>query len=115
FLVFNLSSAITEVCTLSSARQQIREFSKYFYNSGPVILKGGQDFQSLINRRYFWIFSKKKMAPILAPTVKLNNGYEMPVLGLGTYELKKQKCDNAVREAINIGYRHIDTAYLYRM
>lgn len=27
------------------------------------------------------------MAPTLAPKVKLNNGYEMPVLGLGTYEV----------------------------
>lgn len=26
-----------------------------------------------------------RMAPKLAPTVKLNNGYEMPILGLGTY------------------------------
>ncbi|XP_068142752.1 1,5-anhydro-D-fructose reductase isoform X2 [Drosophila tropicalis] len=50
----------------------------------------------------------------LAPTVKLNNGYEMPVLGLGTYELKKSKCENAVRYALETGYRHIDTAYLYR-
>ncbi|XP_030385407.1 1,5-anhydro-D-fructose reductase isoform X2 [Scaptodrosophila lebanonensis] len=49
----------------------------------------------------------------LAPTVKLNNGYEMPVLGLGTYELKKTKCENAVRCALDLGYRHIDTAYLY--
>ncbi|XP_073839633.1 1,5-anhydro-D-fructose reductase isoform X2 [Musca autumnalis] len=56
----------------------------------------------------------KKMAPILAPKVKLNNGYEMPVLGLGTYELKKTKCENVLREALNMGYRHIDTAYLYR-
>ncbi|XP_026845244.1 aldo-keto reductase family 1 member C15 isoform X2 [Drosophila persimilis] len=50
----------------------------------------------------------------LAPTVKLNNGYEMPILGLGTYELKKTRCENAVRYALESGYRHIDTAYLYR-
>ncbi|XP_016978087.1 aldo-keto reductase family 1 member B1 isoform X2 [Drosophila rhopaloa] len=50
----------------------------------------------------------------LAPTVKLNNGYEMPILGLGTYNLKKSRCEAAVRHALELGYRHIDTAYLYR-
>uniref|UniRef100_A0A1A9V3P7 NADP-dependent oxidoreductase domain-containing protein n=1 Tax=Glossina austeni TaxID=7395 RepID=A0A1A9V3P7_GLOAU len=58
-------------------------------------------------------FNKAKMDPKLAPTVKLNSGYDMPVLGLGTYQLKKGKCEHIVREAIKIGYRHIDTAYLY--
>ncbi|KAL9906366.1 1,5-anhydro-D-fructose reductase isoform X2 [Glossina fuscipes] len=58
-------------------------------------------------------FNKAKMDPKLAPTVKLNSGYEMPVLGLGTYQLKKGKCEHIIREAIKIGYRHIDTAYLY--
>ncbi|XP_020817114.1 aldose reductase isoform X2 [Drosophila serrata] len=50
----------------------------------------------------------------LAPTVKLNNGYEMPILGLGTYNLKKSRCVDAVRHALELGYRHIDTAFLYR-
>ncbi|KAM7358189.1 uncharacterized protein ACRADG_003245 [Cochliomyia hominivorax] len=70
----------------------------------------------LLNDLINWNYRKfsNKMAAILAPKVKLNNGYEMPVLGLGTYELKKQKCENVIREALKIGYRHIDTAYLYR-
>uniref|UniRef100_A0A1I8PKS4 NADP-dependent oxidoreductase domain-containing protein n=1 Tax=Stomoxys calcitrans TaxID=35570 RepID=A0A1I8PKS4_STOCA len=55
-----------------------------------------------------------KMAPILAPTVKLNNGYEMPVLGLGTYESKDNEGEIAVKHAIDVGYRHIDTAYFYK-
>ncbi|XP_030385406.1 1,5-anhydro-D-fructose reductase isoform X1 [Scaptodrosophila lebanonensis] len=50
----------------------------------------------------------------LAPTVKLNNGYEMPVLGLGTYESKNNEGEKAVKHAIDIGYRHIDTAYFYQ-
>lgn len=32
-------------------------------------------------------FNKAKMDPKLAPTVKLNSGYDMPVLGLGTYQV----------------------------
>jgi len=37
----------------------------------------------------------------------------MPVLGLGTWELTGEKCELTVREAIEMGYRHIDTAELY--
>ncbi|XP_017012132.2 9,11-endoperoxide prostaglandin H2 reductase-like [Drosophila takahashii] len=48
----------------------------------------------------------------LAPTVKLNNGYEMPVLGLGTYNSKDNEGEAAVKHAIDVGYRHIDTAFL---
>lgn len=33
---------------------------------------------------------------------------------LHIFKLKKQKCESTLREALNIGYRHIDTAYLYR-
>lgn len=48
-----------------------------------------------------------------APTVMLNSGYEMPVLGLGTYSLHGETCKNAVLSAISQGYRLIDTAIMY--
>lgn len=48
-----------------------------------------------------------------APTVKLNSGYEMPILGLGTYSLHGDTCKNAVLSALSQGYRLIDTAYMY--
>ena len=38
---------------------------------------------------------------------------EMPRLGLGTWKLSKKKCAASVRNAIEIGYRHIDTAQIY--
>lgn len=37
----------------------------------------------------------------------------MPQLGLGTYKMTGDECINAVREAIDLGYRHFDTATLY--
>ena len=46
-------------------------------------------------------------------TVKLNNGIEMPILGLGTYLATNQRGYEAVRHALKIGYRHIDTAAMY--
>jgi diketogulonate reductase-like aldo/keto reductase len=46
--------------------------------------------------------------------VKLNNGIEMPILGLGTWQSNKGKeCHDAVSWALEAGYRHIDTAAIY--
>lgn len=38
---------------------------------------------------------------------------EMPVLGFGTWKLRGEECVQAVKEAMDIGYRHIDTAQIY--
>ncbi|CAG2118225.1 unnamed protein product, partial [Medioppia subpectinata] len=46
-------------------------------------------------------------------TVKLNTGYEMPILGLGTWQAHGPEVKQAVKDAIEIGYRHIDTASDY--
>ena len=48
-------------------------------------------------------------------TFKLNNGVEMPYLGLGVFECENNsEVVNAVQWAIESGYRHIDTAAIYR-
>ena len=48
-------------------------------------------------------------------TVRLNNGVEMPILGLGVYLSKEgNEVVQAVKWALNMGYRHIDTAAIYR-
>lgn len=47
-------------------------------------------------------------------TVKLNNGVEMPILGFGVYQMTDlQECERSVRDALEIGYRSIDTAAAY--
>ena len=46
-------------------------------------------------------------------TVKLNNGYTMPILGLGTWTLTNEQAEECVYEAIKKGYRLIDTAQYY--
>ena len=43
----------------------------------------------------------------------LNNGYTMPVLGLGTYALSVEEAENSVYHALKDGYRLIDTARAY--
>ena len=46
-------------------------------------------------------------------TVKLNNGVKMPVLGYGVYQVTPEECEKCVGEAIDVGYRLIDTAQAY--
>ncbi|WP_339004196.1 aldo/keto reductase [Fusobacterium polymorphum] len=47
--------------------------------------------------------------------VKLSNGVEMPILGFGVFQINDLKeCERVVSEAIEVGYRLIDTAQVYR-
>ncbi|MCM3257911.1 aldo/keto reductase [Paenibacillus lautus] len=47
-------------------------------------------------------------------TVTLNNGVKMPILGFGVYQIPDtDECENAVYEALSVGYRLIDTAAGY--
>ncbi len=45
--------------------------------------------------------------------VLLNNGYEMPVLGIGCFMLSNEQAENSVYRALRDGYRLIDTARIY--
>lgn len=45
--------------------------------------------------------------------IRLNNGVEMPILGFGVYQIPDDECEAVVIEAINAGYRLIDTAMAY--
>jgi len=44
---------------------------------------------------------------------RLSSGDEIPAVGLGTWQLEGEKCRRVVKQAIKIGYRHIDTAEIY--
>ena len=48
-----------------------------------------------------------------APTVRLSSGYDMPIIGLGTYSLHGSTCVNSVKSALAAGFRKIDTAHAY--
>ena len=50
---------------------------------------------------------------ILEETYKLSNGVAIPKLGLGTWFIKDNDVVQAVKDAVSIGYRHIDTAQAY--
>ena len=44
---------------------------------------------------------------------ELNNGVSMPLLGLGVYDMYNQEAERAIHQALEIGYRLIDTASMY--
>lgn len=47
------------------------------------------------------------------PQIELNNGIHMPTLGFGVYQTPPEETTTAVETALNVGYRHIDTAAAY--
>lgn len=47
------------------------------------------------------------------PTLTLPTGSPIPVLGFGTYKVAPEDAYDAVRRALDVGYRHIDTAQMY--
>ncbi|KAK5650295.1 hypothetical protein RI129_001324 [Pyrocoelia pectoralis] len=49
----------------------------------------------------------------MAATIKLKNGLEMPVFGLGTWNAHSDEITKAIEHAIDVGYRHFDCAFAY--
>ncbi len=57
---------------------------------------------------------KSNKEKVIMRKVKLNNGIEMPILGFGVYQIEDQVlCEQCVYDAIEAGYRSIDTAAAY--
>ena len=52
------------------------------------------------------------MSPV--PALPLNSGTSIPQLGFGVFQIEPEQTAEAVRTALDIGYRHIDTAQMYR-
>ena len=48
------------------------------------------------------------------PSITLNNGVEIPQLGFGVFQIDPDETKDATLAALEVGYRHIDTAEMYR-
>ena len=48
------------------------------------------------------------------PTIAFKNGHEIPQLGLGVFQIPPEQTRQAVLDAFDIGYRHVDTAAIYK-
>ncbi len=46
--------------------------------------------------------------------IRLSNGLEMPLLGYGVFQVSPDECERCVTDALNVGYRLIDTAQAYQ-
>ncbi|PNF29307.1 1,5-anhydro-D-fructose reductase [Cryptotermes secundus] len=53
------------------------------------------------------------MGPVQIPSLTFENGYKIPVIGLGTWKSKPGEVERAVQDAIDAGYRHLDCACVY--
>jgi diketogulonate reductase-like aldo/keto reductase len=53
------------------------------------------------------------MSPTAATPVVEANGARIPLLGLGTWELRGRTASRVVEQALRLGYRHVDTAEIY--
>jgi 2,5-diketo-D-gluconate reductase A len=54
------------------------------------------------------------MTTTTIPTIRLNDGREIPQLGFGVFQIPPEDTAEAVSHALRTGYRHIDTAEMYR-
>ena len=45
--------------------------------------------------------------------VTLHTGHRMPMVGFGTWQILGEQCETCVRQALDLGYRLIDTARMY--
>ena len=52
-------------------------------------------------------------AATAVPAVRLNNGVEIPQLGFGVFMVPPEQTEDVTRTALEIGYRHVDTAQMY--
>ena len=50
----------------------------------------------------------------MVETFRLSNGVEMPLLGYGVFLVSPNECERCVTDALNVGYRLIDTAQAYQ-
>ncbi|HXO45856.1 MAG TPA: aldo/keto reductase, partial [Mycobacterium sp.] len=54
------------------------------------------------------------MASSSSPSVPLNDGNSVPALGFGVFKVPPSDTEQAVSTALKAGYRHIDTAAMYK-
>ena len=59
-----------------------------------------------------WLTTSNERAGLVAK-VQLNSGHSMPLLGFGTWKAEPTVVGEAVRAALQVGYRHIDAAAVY--
>lgn len=78
-----------------------------------VHLADGSTFEIPVDEIDSITFSMTNPFNFETKTVKLNSGYEMPIIGIGTYLLSTAQAEESVYHALKVGMRLIDTADIY--
>jgi 2,5-diketo-D-gluconate reductase A len=60
------------------------------------------------------VTSDNNRMAVFAQSVSIGNGVRLPMLGLGTWALRARPGQTVIRRALDVGYRHLDTARVYR-
>lgn len=82
-------------------------------NESKETIKNWIESMNLNQNSNVGVFDLSKGENGKAPTVRLSSGYDMPIVGLGTYSLHDDVCINSVKAALAAGFRKIDTAHMY--
>src|SRR5690606_13449090 len=57
--------------------------------------------------------SRHRLERMTVPTIELNDGTAIPQLGFGVFRVDPDEAERVVSDALEVGYRHIDTAAVY--
>lgn len=103
-LIILLALGIEVVYILKNKQTSIKIEEKKMNEISSENINSNNGKQKVLNNASFNFETK---------TVKLNSGYEMPILGLGTWTQNNEETANSVYYALKDGYRLIDTAQYY--
>ena len=78
-----------------------------------VVTTPGGAAQGLQRHRPGTLTRRRRSTVSTVPTIDLNDGNQIPQLGFGVFQIPPEETAAAVKTALDIGYRHIDTAEMY--
>ncbi|WP_084111156.1 aldo/keto reductase [Chryseobacterium taiwanense] len=81
--------------------------------SGALAVSSVASAGSILNSTAMNVNQNADIVPAKSPTIKLNNGVEMPVLGVGSFALPTIQAADDIAFALQNGYRLVDTATNY--
>ncbi|WKX91633.1 hypothetical protein Q1695_010006 [Nippostrongylus brasiliensis] len=105
FSLFDFSLTPEDIKLLETTKHRQRLFTQDFMKGHPE--------DPVLDQFLLLLVSHVTTMTVGGPTITLSNGVQMPQVGLGTWQSKPSEVKNAVKVAVETGYRLIDTATVY--
>ena len=115
FLMRHLLPMMDDLYEAEQVIHQLYNNSEVFENFGKLCLTHFEPSMDALATSGIVPSEKQFVSAKIGNTTTLNNGIELPLVGLGTWQLEGEECSETVYLAISKGYRHIDTAEAYRL